>query len=746
MKRNIFRPIHLGVCIGLLFATPVFGDGGGLAPTAQMRTEIIHMVRCLGGIHYAHRPLSSLPLDEVLDVYLNNLDGTHMFFLQSDVDEIHSRYNLTLDIFLNSGSIKPAFGIYELFQERVNDRIDDVLQMLAGDLQLGDLESYCPDRKDAPWPENEESAQELWRQRVEFEYINALLEEERNPKFSQMANVLVGEKAAGQEINDAKDLPTDNAEDASEQLAPRARERLIKRYKRLREAVNDVEPWMIQEWFLDSVASLYDPHSSFLSADSWEEFQYLMTHSFFGIGTILQDDEGYCKIVEIYPGSPAEASKQLHPGDRIIAVGQGDAEPVELLGMRFSRAAKLIRGTKGTTVTLIIQPVGADPSERKIVRIVRDEVQLMAQRARAHLYKVPDGTGQTIPIGYVKLPAFYSSDESHADSNSYGDVKELLLKLGERRARGIILDLRGNSGGILEEAVSIGGLFMPKLPVVQVRDSEGTAQVLFSSDAEPTCTDPLLILTSKQSVSASEILAGSLQCYGRALIVGDGTTYGKGSVQAILPIGQSLLYVPDGLKLGAVRITFQKWYLPNGNSIQQCGVRADIPMPSTNDYLPFGEEHLDHPLPWDSITPALGDGDFVLPEFVRPVTRELISFLSEKNAQRREMDEWKLFEEQLQLFKERMERKTFSLQIDERRWQKKEDSVRNDRLKKKIRELAQNTYEREDIFVDAAPGGDFGERMQKYLDSTTGDDDLPEFDIHLRESLRILADWIGWQV
>jgi carboxyl-terminal processing protease len=741
MKWNILRPLRLGLCVGLLLVPPLLGAGTEFTATPQMRTETLHMVRCLGGIHYAHRPLSSLSLDEILDVYLKNLDGAHMFFLQSDVDEIHSRYNLTLDIFLNSGSIKPAFNVYERFQERVSGRIDDVLQMLAGDMQLGNWESYCPDRKDAPWPESEEAARELWRQRVEFEFINVLLEEERNPKTQLTADVPSNGEVTGEIPDTAANSPADISEDTEKQFT-RARERLIKRYGRLREAVNDVEPWMIQEWFLDSVASLYDPHSSFLSADSWEEFQYLITHSFFGIGTILQDDDGCCKIIEIYPGSPAEASKQLHPGDRIIAIGQGDAEPMEVLGMRFSRAAKLIRGTKETPVTLVIQPVGADPSERKTVRIIRDEVQLTAQRARANLYKIPDGTGQMLPLGYIKLPAFYSSDETHADSNSCGDVKELLLKLKDRQARGIILDLRGNSGGLLDEAVSIAGLFLPKSPVVQVRDSEGNAQVLFSPGAEPTCTDPLLILTSKQSVSASEILAGTLQCYGRALIVGDATTYGKGSVQAILPMGQSLLYIPDDLKLGALRITIQKWYLPNGNSIQQCGVGADIPMPSTNDHLPFGEDHLDHPLPWDSITPAWGEGDFILPGLAHPVTRELISFLGEKSTQRRESEEWKFFEEQLQLFKERMERKTFSLQIDERRRQKEEDSIRNEGMKVKIRELATNAYEREDIFIDAAHGGGFEERVQKYLEGTIEDDDTPEFDIHLRESLRVLADWV----
>lgn len=727
-----------------MLAVPAMGAKNGFTPTPQMRTETLHMIRCLDGIHYAHRPISSQPMDEILDVYLKNLDDARMFFLQSDVDEIHSRYNLTLDIFLNSGSIKPAFSIYERFRERVNGRIDDVLQILAGDMQLGDGGLYCPDRKDATWPESEDVARELWRKRVEFEFINALLEEERNPKISPRVANSTNEEVVGGNPPETAGLLANTDEDAEMQFA-RARERLIKRYGRLKESVNDVEPWMIQEWFLDSVASLYDPHSSFLSADSWKEFQYLMTHSFFGIGAILQDDEGYCKIVEIYSGSPAEASKQLHPGDRIIAVGQDDAEPVEVLGMRFGRATKLIRGPKGTTVTLIIQPVGADPSERKTVRIVRDEVQLMAQRARAQHYKIPDNNGQQIPIGYIKLPAFYSSDETHANSNSYGDVKELLLKLRNRQARGIILDLRGNSGGLLEEAVSIAGLFLPKLPIVQIRDSECNAHVLFSSDAEPTCTDPLLVLTSKQSVSASEILAGTLQCYGRALIVGDGATYGKGSVQVILPIEQSLLYIPNDLKMGALRITIQKWYLPNGNSIQQCGVNADIPMPSVNDYLSFGEDHLDHPLPWDSIIPAFGI-DPILPEFAYPVTGELISFLGEKSAQRREAEEWKFFEEQLQLFKERVERKVFSLQLEERRRQKEEDFVRTDEMKERIRGFAKDSYECEDIFIDAAQeNGDFDGRLQKHLNGNVEADYLPEFDVQLRESLRILADWITSQ-
>jgi carboxyl-terminal processing protease len=306
---------------------------------------------------------------------------------------------------------------------------------------------------------------------------------------------------------------------------------------------------------------------------------------------------------------------------------------------------------------------------------------------------------------------------------------------------GIILDLRGNSGGLLDEAVSIAGLFAPGIPVVQVRDGEGHNQILCSR-GDPTNYDgPLIILVSRQSISASEILAGALQGCGRALVVGDKTTYGKGSVQAILPMSSSFFRNKNNTPLGTARITIQKWYLPNGESIQRRGVLADIPLPSFNDYLPLGEDEYDHPLPWDSIGPVCKNDENVKKFFTHPLNESVIQYLSKKSFQRRSSDNWKLWEEQIVHFKERMEQKEFSLQLEERRKQRMEDMEQRKRVKRYMKELREIAFPEENIFLDAVSRGDFGEKMQRHL-LQQENGDFPEFDFHLQESLHIFMNWL----
>lgn len=438
-----------------------------LIPTAQMHSETLYMMRCLSGIHYNRKPISSLPMGEILQSYLADLDPQHLFFLESDVENIQSRYGLTLDIFLNSGSVKPAFAIYEKFRQRVNERLQNVEKMLAGDVVLSTEGIYAPDRRKSAWPKDLASADQLWKQRIHYELLNEFLQGEESCQLLDGEAIKIAAGAHSSVIEN----PPENVSD--QELSPAEKERLLeakqklqKRYHRLAESVNDVEPWFVQEVFLDTVASLYDPHSSFLSADSWDEFQVALTNSLVGIGAVLMDDEGYCKIVEIYPGSPAAASKQLNPGDRIIAVGENDREPVDIFGMRLNRAVKLIRGNKGTMVALHIQPADGDPSQRKVVKLIRDEIQLTAQRARGELFQLPGKSGETIPVGYIKLPAFYGANEMDVDSDSYHDVRELLEKLKAREIGGLILDLRGNTGGLLDEAISLAGLFIDRKSVV----------------------------------------------------------------------------------------------------------------------------------------------------------------------------------------------------------------------------------------------------------------------------------------
>jgi carboxyl-terminal processing protease len=516
-------------------------------------------------------------------------------------------------------------------------------------------------------------------------------------------------------------------------------------YCRLRETVYDVEPSFVQELFLNGVARLYDPHSSFLSADTLEDFQMMMTNSLVGIGAVLQDDDGYCKILEIYGGSPAEQSGQLQVGDRILAVQQDGAEPVEIIGMRLNRAVKLIRGARGTAVTLHVQPAGGDPSDRKTVRLVRDEIQLTAQRARARLYEMAGCESGGPCLGYVKLPAFYGASDPTNGPDSYADVRELLLKLGDRSIRGLVLDLRGNSGGLLDEAIALAGLFLPPIPVVQVRDGEGQVQVFSDNATAITYDGPLVILTSKQSVSASEILAGALQDHGRAIVVGDHSTYGKGSVQAILPMNQSFLYIKNGPPLGAARITFQKWYLPNGDSIQRRGVPANISFPSFGDALLIGENNEDHALPWDSIAPAQWDRSAARTDFSHPITADLLRTLVKNSEDRHRLPEWELWEEQVNHFREKVHQKQFSLEIGVRQRQKAEDQLRRDQWKNRLRELARENFAFTDIRLDLVERNGAKQGNSPGDMGPEGGDDLPEFDVPLRESLRILMDWIVFQ-
>jgi carboxyl-terminal processing protease len=764
--------------LGLLLCIPFLSCFASeqLRPSAQMHTETLYMVRCLAGIHYDHRPISALSRDEILDAYLDDLDPQHLFFLRQDVEDIHARYNLTLDIFLNSGSVKPAFAIYDLFRERANGRLDAIDELLQGDPNFSDAEFYEPERKEAPWPLDMDEADDFWRRRLEFEMLNEILQipdsvcseevrekskaedepkppakgEERRGKRTRTGRL--GRKISVEEDSVGPVEIVEEVQNCENESIRRARESLRRRYVRLRSAVNDVEPAMVQEFFLNAVAGLYDPHSSFLSAATYEDFQASLTNSMTGIGAVLQDDDGYCKIVEIYAGSPAERSGQLRPGDRILAVQQGeDEEAVDIIGMRLNRAVKLIRGPKGTEVTLHIQPAGGDPAERKIVPLVRDEIQLTSQRARGRVYSLTDAADQPFALGYIRLPAFYGGGDS---VGSCADVEELLRKLCEADIRGLVIDLRGNSGGLLDEAIAIAGLFLEGGPVVQVRDGEGRVQVFSNPGRGILYRGPLLILTSRQSVSASEILAGALQDHRRALVVGDHSTYGKGSVQAILPMNQSFLFLKNGPQLGAARITIQKWYRPRGESIQRRGVLADIVFPSTNDALPIGEENNPHALPWDTVPEAAWEGWTVDGGCLAPVSVELAENLRLRSEERRQMAEWKLVEERVAGFEERMQQKQFSLNLAERQGKRAEDKVLWQELSRRSRELARENYPFTEVRLAAAEVGtdetrdDGGaENLGNLEDDGPGEDGSGEIllplDVPLRESLRILLDWIS---
>src|SRR4029077_8951538 len=429
-------------------------------------------------------------------------------------------------------------------------------------------ERYTYDRKNASRPGDLSAAQQLWRQHLRSEYLQ--------------------EKLAGKK--------------EEEIIAT-----LTRRSARLAQTMRKLDDQAILETYLNALAHVYDPHSDYMGREEMQSFGELMNLSLVGVGASLQSDDGYCKVREIVPGGPAARSGQIKPGDRIVGVAQGNGEFTDLIDMPLPQAVELIRGKKGTTVRLTIIPAGAaNDSERKTVSVVRDEIKLEDQQAKARIVDLPRGKGGAQRIGVIDLPGFYGGEPGSSGPSATKDVARLLKKLKQENVTGIILDIRRNGGGSLDEAVNLTGLFIPSGPVVQVRGPDGRVQVGSDDDGATLYDGPLVVLTSRFSASASEILAGALQDYGRAVIVGDSSTFGKGTVQTILPLARILKQngIPSSDNAGTLKVTIRKFYRPSGASTQLRGVKADIVLPSTSDLSEIGESAMKDPLPWDTVPTA----------------------------------------------------------------------------------------------------------------------------------------------
>ncbi|HQY06707.1 MAG TPA: S41 family peptidase, partial [Lacunisphaera sp.] len=382
------------------------------------------------------------------------------------------------------------------YEERVQARTTWVFEELKRDYDFTAKETYAPDRSKSEFPANAREADELWRRRIKFELLQELL---------------------------ADKTPAD------------AKAKVRKRYERMLKNVGDIEPFDVQEMFLSTFTRMYDPHSAYFSADTLKDFSIQMKLSLIGIGAVLGlEDDGYCVVKEVKPGSPADLSGQIHMNDKIVAVQQPGGETIEVIGMKLRRIVDLIRGTKGSKVILTILPHDAVAAGKtKEVHIVRDVIKLDEARASAAIYDLPGEPGATVPVGVITLNSFYGpSEDSTATaikSTATQDVAELIGKLQDQGIKALVMDLRRNGGGLLSEAVDLTGLFIARGPVVQVRDSLGRLQVDSDTDPAVSYDGPLAVLTSRFSASASEIFAGALQNYGRAVIIGDSTTHGKGT-------------------------------------------------------------------------------------------------------------------------------------------------------------------------------------------------------------------------
>jgi carboxyl-terminal processing protease len=560
MRSSLQR--SLALCAILLTATIAVPP----AMAASRETVAMSVGRLLEEGHYTRQKLNEDVSKKFLQTYLEMLDFSHLFFTQKDVDELNSKYASSMagDVLL--GNLKPAFDIYALYTKRVDDRVAKIKELLKQPIDFKSNATVELSRQKSSWPKDEAEADQLWRGRI--------------------ANELLQEHLSEHPIEPAPQL-------------------VSRRYDRLARNVHEEDKDEQMKLFLDALAQAYDPHSEYLSKADMKNFSINMGLSLVGIGAMLRSEDGYAKIESLVPGGPAQADGRLKVGDRISAVAQGPADYVDVREMRLDKVVEMIRGKKGTHVRLLVIPSDAtDPSRRKNVELVRDEIKLKDQEARADIIIKKDENGDPVKLGWLTLPSFYADMDKHQKSTTR-DVLALLKRLKKENIAGLVIDLRRNGGGSLEEALSLTGLFLKSGPIVQTKDYNGSIRVSANPDPGIAYSGPMVVLTSRQSASASEIFAAALQDYGRAVVVGDKNTFGKGTVQTILPIGRfASLLGNHSDEDGALKLTIQKFYRVAGGSTQLHGVASDIVLPSLSDLPEFGEGALKNALPYDEVSKA----------------------------------------------------------------------------------------------------------------------------------------------
>ncbi len=577
-----------GALVTLIWLLPGTGQSSVLTDYDSNRAKLLGYVlrQQLAVNHFSHKSMDDQFSEAAFDLYLKQLDAQKRFLLEEDV-ALLEKYSDKIDDELNKGEIELPLVGARILRDRVKWAEDTVGDLLKGDFDFTREESLETDPEKIVFCTNQEELRERWRKTLKYQvmvrYLNLMEDEESkdgNPE---------SEKASAR---------------TKDELRAEALEKVRKSYRSFFERILEEDEQDHYDRFFNAVTRAFDPHTNYLPPTQKEDFDIGMRGSLEGIGATLQEEDGYIKVVRIIPGSAAYRQGDLESGDLILMVGEKDGEPVDITDTRIRDAVKLIRGKKGTEVRLTVRKADGI---RKVIPIVRDVVQIEETFVKSTILK-DDSVNSA--YGYIKIPAFYRDFEKiqndGAGRNSTEDTRAELLKLKEQGIKGLVLDLRNNGGGALTDAVAIAGLFIEKGPVVQVKDSDGDIHVLEDEDSQVVYDGPVVILVNRFSASASEILAGALQDYNRALIVGSEHTHGKGTVQAMMDLDRTIPF-PNMNKykpLGALKVTIQKFYRVSGDSTQYRGVVPDIILPDRFRHLKSGERHLDFSLPWDKVEPT----------------------------------------------------------------------------------------------------------------------------------------------
>lgn len=577
-----FRRLALSIALSTLYisakAVPTTGDEliSVLAPTKIQESTTKNILDALREQHYVDQVLNDDVSGEVFDGYIDDLDPSKSYLTQKDIEDL-TPYRLELDNALRRSDLGPAFTIFNRYQAKVTARFSWVVDQLRKGVEQFDFtidESLELDRSEQPFAASEAELDELWRKRIKNDVLNL--------------------KLAGKPLEDIQTL-------------------LDKRYTSRLNRLQKTNADDVYQLFMNALTKTYDPHTQYFSPITSENFNINMSLSLEGIGALLQTEDEYTKVVSLVPAGPAEKSKQLKPNDRIIAVGQEDEELVDIIGWRVDDVVQLIRGKRDTTVRLQILPAGAsDLASAKVIDIVRKKVELEEQSAQAEVVEI-DQFGSKTRIGVIDIPTFYVDFKAMQEGDpefrsTTRDVKRLLGELEAEGVDGVVIDLRDNGGGSLQEAKTLTGLFIDRGPTVQIRSKANRVDVLSDRDVRTAYRGPLAVLVNRLSASASEIFAGAIQDYQRGVVVGT-QTFGKGTVQTLQP-----------LEHGQLKMTQAKFYRITGDSTQHRGIIPDLQYPDDYDPEAIGESTLDAPLPWDQIRPTFyrtkGELQPFLPELI----------------------------------------------------------------------------------------------------------------------------------
>jgi carboxyl-terminal processing protease len=632
----------------------------------------------------------------------------------------------------------PAVEIYDVFRKRVAERVKHAEELLAGDFDLTGDETVMLSRKNARWPQNEADARKVWANQIKEAVLSETLRRETLTKMAE-----------------EQKKPDPSAKDRS------PREKVALRYKRLLTSIEEADDEDVANYFLSAVSRAYDPHTDYMSFREMSRFRDGMKNELIGIGALLQAEEDGATIIKgIVVGGPADKQGSLKLNDRVVGVDPADEETAEamtdIMFMSIDKVVDLIRGKEGSTVALKVEPAGGAPGETKIIKIKREKVELKDEQAQGELIKMKDAEGKLKKIGVITLPSFYADFEEGLVRSSV-DVERILIRLMEEEMDGLIFDLRGNGGGSLEEVRRMTGFFVKPGPVVQVKNTLGQVQVKDSDDTEPLYTGPMVVMTDKSSASASEILAGALQDYNRAIVVGDSSSFGKGTVQQPMDIGRMLPLFAVRDKAGYLKVTIQKFYRPSGSSTQMEGVVPNIVFPSITDALEIGEGSLENALPHDRIRPAADfraeDKQALFIPKLKELSQERIS----------DSQDFNYVIEDILKAKQRIKENSVSLNKAERKReiveseaQRKLRNVERRLRFSKMVERDAETFEFFKVSLDDVesgaelesydPGTESGDYMRRAVDETEDLDNTPEWPSGLtpakREAMHVLSDLV----